>query len=158
MLPVEYAVVEIDPDDLAATSYDTSNYAEVFDAAVLGDDPTWVLEYTNGSWEPDRIPDWYTEADEMASEDLVAAAYLTGFVERLGLTEGRLTRLRTTLVGEHLVDMSLMSAPEREVRSSFSVMWDGAELVAPPSRPHLGAFLLFVPVVFVGRRRRRAAR
>jgi hypothetical protein len=153
VLPKNYAVEAIDEAALEATSSASSNYAELFDALVE-EQPTWVVEYSHGQWEPRWLDEWVEGDDErgiVVDEDL-DVAWLSDFHGRLGYDEARLTRLRTRLRAADLVDLNLDAGQDIDVDRDHYVTWDPSTGCGVTPSP--ASALTFLGVLGLLRRRR----
>lgn len=153
VLPQNYAVEAID-DDIEATSAESSNYADLFEAAV-GDEPTWVVEYSYGNWTTSSLDDWVVGNWEYGInlDPEVDREWLSDFHQRLGYDRARLTRLRTRLAGSDLVDMDLDAAADIDVDRDHYVTWDPSEGCGVAPSPANG--LAWMGLLALLRRRRR---
>ncbi len=158
MLPQNYAVARIDPAELEATSESSSNYTELFEAAI-GEGSTWVVEYSDPSWRPSDL-EWWVNGDEELGvyiEGEVDEAWVAEFSARLGYEQARLTRLRARLGAAELVDMELTPAAELNVGRHFYVSWDpdaGEAEGCSLRSGSLGGLPVLLVLILVRRRRR----
>jgi hypothetical protein len=150
VVPADYPIATINPDDLKALSPDASNYSQLFDDAVS--DAAWVLEYSRGDWRPEHLYGWWEQHEY--EEDLGAdPTWLWPFAERLGFASGRISRLTTRLGPEDLHDMRLEEADPLDVSRDFHVEYhvQAGRSAASPTGP--GNLIFLVPLLFLRRRR-----
>ena len=123
ILPRNYDV-EVIAGLVEARGSSESNYAELYDE-IVGGAPRWVLE-SSQEWEPSVLTRWAWglleyELNVDAEYD---EAWLEDFSARLGYASGRLSRLRTRLGKDELVDLQLDAAQDMDVEREIYVSWD----------------------------------
>lgn len=168
VLPDGYPSSAILDGALEALSPDESNYAEL-EQAILGSDPggAWIID-RSGLTTRGELESAYEAAIDAGRDGATASkvTYVADFEQRLGLTDGHLTRVRTSLAREQLRDMRLRRSTttgEAAVDNHHTVTYEegsqGDDGCAIDRHGRAGTMLLLVPALVLlrrgGRRRRR---
>lgn len=160
VLPANYASAAVDGDDLRARSETETNYADL-ERAIL-DDPAgaWVIDYSNIAF-ASSIRNAYDDgiAAGRVDPEMGDSSYVVDLFTRIGVSEGRLTRLRTEMTAEQLGDLELRRATGPDVFNEHAVTLDTSGdhgLCTIDRSGNLAQFLLLVPVLAWIRPRRRA--
>ncbi len=156
VVPGNYGARAIDQSELVADSETTTNYQDLYDAAIAENGGAWVVDASLEDFATADLLDGLGSALDAGRGDGADPAAVTAFTERVSLTGARLTRIRTTLGADQLHDMTLSKAELAPQSPTLGVNYDpngcpGCSLGSGRGVP-LGALLL--PLLLLLRRRR----